>query len=129
MTDTDGATSTTTREVTVAQPEMHLGDLDGATQRVSHAWNAFVTVTAHDSNHNPVANAIVSGSWSSGQTAVCSTNSIGQCSISRSGISNQTASVTFTVWAVTHATVIYNPAANHDLDGDSNGTRITVRKP
>ena len=129
VTDNEGATSTTTRDVAVAQPGMHLGDLDGATQRVSHAWNAFVTITAHDSNHNPIANASVSGYWSSGQSAGCTTSAFGQCSISRSAISNNTASVTFTVSAVTHPTSIYKPAANHDLDGDSNGTRITVRKP
>ena len=129
VTDNDAATSTTTRQVTVARPEMHLGDLDGATQRLPHAWNGFVTVTVHDSTHNPIANAMVTGAWSSGPTAVCSTGATGRCSVSRSGISNKTASVTFTVSAVTHAVSIYNPAANHDPDGDSNGTRITVRKP
>jgi PKD repeat protein len=129
VTDNDAATSTTTRQVTVARPEMHVGDLDGAVQRLPPAWSGFVTVTVHDSNHNPIANATVGGSWSPGQTAVCSTSSIGQCSISTSAISNRTASVTFTVWTVTHATSIYEPVANHDPDGDSNGASITVRKP
>jgi hypothetical protein len=30
---------------------------------------------------------------------------------------------------ISHATLAYNFAANHDPDGDSNGTAITVNKP
>jgi hypothetical protein len=30
---------------------------------------------------------------------------------------------------VTHATYTYQPSSNHDPDGDSNGTVITVNKP
>lgn len=38
-------------------------------------------------------------------------------------------SVTFTISNISHATLTYDPAANNDPDGDSNGTAITVRKP
>jgi len=37
--------------------------------------------------------------------------------------------VTFTVGNVTHATLTYNSAQNHDPDGDSNGTLITLSRP
>jgi hypothetical protein len=37
--------------------------------------------------------------------------------------------VNFTVNNVTHATLTYNAADNHDPDGDSNGTVIVVNKP
>jgi hypothetical protein len=36
--------------------------------------------------------------------------------------------VTFTVNAVTHATLTYSSSSNHDLDGDSNGSAITVSR-
>jgi hypothetical protein len=37
--------------------------------------------------------------------------------------------VTFTVSSVVKTGYTYMPASNHDPDGDSNGTAITVHKP
>jgi hypothetical protein len=37
--------------------------------------------------------------------------------------------VTFTVDNVTHGSLTYSSAGNHDPDPDSNGTSITVNKP
>jgi hypothetical protein len=37
--------------------------------------------------------------------------------------------VTFTVVTLTHATLTYASADNHDPDGDSNGSSITVKRP
>jgi hypothetical protein len=37
--------------------------------------------------------------------------------------------VTFTVTSVTLAGSTYTPTANHDPDGDSTGTMITVIRP
>jgi hypothetical protein len=81
-----------------------------------------VTITVHDGSHTPVANATVSGAWTSGGTGSCTTNPYGQCTVSRSGMPKKTGSVTFTVVNVTHATLTYGAADNHDPDGDSNGT-------
>jgi hypothetical protein len=36
---------------------------------------------------------------------------------------------TFTVDTLSHATLVYQRAANHDVDNGSNGTAITVAKP
>ncbi|MEI2691729.1 MAG: hypothetical protein V9H69_19330 [Anaerolineae bacterium] len=38
-------------------------------------------------------------------------------------------SVTFTVSSVSHGSLFYDAAANADLDGESNGTAITVSRP
>jgi hypothetical protein len=110
---------------------MHVGDLDGASTRQSNKWTATVTVTVHDANHNPVANATVTGAWSNGATgtASCTTGSNGQCNVSKSGIRYGKSSVTFTVNNVTRTNYTYASASNHDPDGSSNGTRIVVRKP
>lgn len=109
---------------------LHIGDLDGSGTNAGSKWNALVTITVHDVNHNPVANASVSGSWSGGFSgpAACKTNNSGQCSVSKHGFKAAT-SVTFTIGNVTRDTLTYYPADNHDPDGDSNGTRITVAKP
>ncbi len=129
VTDNGGATGAQSQNVTVSPAFMHLGDLARASTNQGSTWTAIVTVTVHDSGHNPVANATVSSGWSNGGTGSCTTNGSGQCTVSQSTIPRKTGSVTFTVTNVTHATLTYRSAANHDPDGDSNGTRITVNKP
>src|SRR6266852_2287647 len=128
VTDNAAAAGTTAHAVTVVQPEVHVGDLDGSAEIVRNAWNARVTITVHDKNHNLIGGATVSGSWSSGETATCTTSG-GQCSLSLPAIPNKTASVTFTVSAVAYAGSIYRSANNHDPDADSNGTAIVLKKP
>jgi PKD repeat protein len=129
VTDNSGATNTHFQIVTVVvPPDMHVGDLDRASTSQSTKWTAIVTMTVHDSNHGPVANAAVSGYWNNGSTGSCTTNASGQCTVSRSGILNTKTSVSFTVANVARATLVYRPAENHDPDSDSNGTTVTVTR-
>jgi PKD repeat protein len=129
VTDNLGARGTRSESVTVAVAQAHVGDLDGASTNQRSSWTAIVTITVHDSNHLPVANATVSGSWSGGGTGSCATNGGGQCAVARSTISKSNARVTFTVANITHATLTYASTGNHDSDSDSNGTTITVKRP
>ena len=119
-TNTAGAT-------TQASLSMHIGDLDGTRSVSKRNWSAKVTVTVHDAFHTPVSGAIVSGNWSTGAAASCTTGTTGACTINASKIPTGTASVTFIVGNVTKAGATYT-AGNHDPDGDSNGTSITIRK-
>ena len=135
-TDSGSKTATDSHTVTVDNvndpPSMHVGDLDGSKTSQGNTWTASVTIMVHDASHNPVSGATVNGTWSNGTsgTAPCVTNaSDGKCTVSKSGIPKRTGSVTFTVTGVSHATLTYNSAGNHDPDGDSNGTSITVTKP
>ena len=108
---------------------MHVGDLDGSTTPGSrNTWNAHVTITVLDANNNPVSNANVAGSWSSGASgsASCTTGSSGQCTVDKNNLKGSVSSVTFTVTTVSHPTNTYNSAANGDPDSDSNGTTIIV---
>jgi hypothetical protein len=109
----------------------HIGDLDRVSTSQGGSWTASVTITVHDGNDSLVANATVNGSWSGGATgtASCTTGANGQCSVAKSGIRKNQGSATFTVTNVTHATLTYQSSANHDPDGESNGTAITVLKP
>jgi PKD repeat protein len=107
---------------------MHVGDLDGHGAKVKNTWTANVVVTVHDASHGPVGNATVTGVWSNGAsgTSQCSTDAGGQCPVSVGGIRKVT-SVDFTVTGVTHGTLTYEAADNHDDEGDaSTGTTITV---
>jgi subtilisin len=131
VTDDTAATDSQALSITVnaASATMHVGDLDGTSnlKGKSGKWSAIVMVTVHDSNHAAVSNATVSVSWSTGKTASGTTDSNGQVSFD-SGVSNGgSTSITLTVENVTHATLTYDKA-NHDPDGDSDGTSITVSK-
>lgn len=110
---------------------LHVGDLDRSSTLSGSKWNATVTVYIHDANEKLVSNAKVSGKWTNGATGTvsCTTSTSGVCQVSKTGLAAKTTSVTFTVTGVTHATLTYNSSANHDPDGDSNGTVITVSKP
>lgn len=115
-----------------APPDMHVGDLDSSTSTGRGGkWNATVTITIHDNSDNVLANATVNGSWSAGANGSdsCVTNSSGQCNITKNNINKNSSSVTFTVTNVTHSSFTYNASANHDPDGDSNGTSMVILKP
>lgn len=110
----------------------HVGDLDGsAVSAKGGKWDATITITIGDSNHSPIASATVSGIWSGGASGSdsCVTDASGQCAITINNINRNSSSATFTVADVIHASYAYSSAENHDPDGDSNGTVITVNKP
>jgi PKD repeat protein len=129
VTDNAGVTGVRSATVTVTQLTIHIGDLDGARTNQQNSWTALVTITLHNGNHSPVANATVSGVWSIDGTTSCTTDSGGQCVISKSAIPRNTKSVKFTIANVTNSTFPYKSVDNHDPDGDSNGTTITVPSP
>ena len=109
---------------------IHMGDLDGSASGRSNRWTASVTVLVRDSNEAPVAGIGVAGTWG-GVTnggGSCTTGADGTCSVSKSNI-RSTGTATFSVTALSGSSVTYNAGANHDPDGDSNGTTIGVANP
>lgn len=115
----------------VPDTTLHIGDLDRSSKLSGSKWNATVTIYIHDASERLVSSAKVTGKWSNGATGTvsCTTNTGGVCQVSKTGLAARTTSVTFTVTNVTRATFTYNSPANHDPDGDSNGTVIAVPKP
>jgi len=108
----------------------HVGDLDGTSTPVSsRGWRADVTITVLDDLGGPVTGATVSGSWSRGGKGAqkCVTDGAGRCGVYRN-LANSQSTTVWTVGGVSHPALVYDPAGNSDPDGDSNGTRITVRK-
>ena len=133
VTDNQGATGTASQPVTVSasQPKVHVGDLDGSTQRVGKNWKATVTITVHGASEQVVAGATVTGTWSGGTSGFgsCTTGTSGTCSIATGAISGSQGGATFTVTGVSSAGNTYDPTLNHDPDGDSTGTNITIARP
>ena len=131
-TPTPTATWTPTPTATPAPSgTSHSGDLDGSSSSAGFYWSATVTIYVHDQAHGLVADATVSGTWSTGFSgeSSCTTNAEGWCTVSRPIILNWDSQVSFTVDDISHATLSYAPADNHDPDGDSDGTTITIAKP
>ena len=108
-----------------------ISDLDGATtQNGGGRWRAEVTVEVRDDEDTLIPGASVSGSWSSGVSAVgaCTTETNGRCSINLAGLKKNNASVDFAVTGITTG-LNYEPANNSDPDSDSNGSLITILRP
>ena len=123
--DDFAATASTTRTFTVGKPSTHVGDLDASIAIQHGTWSVAVTIAVHRADHSPLGSAIVTAVWNNGTSASCTTNAAGTCVISRSAIGLKT-SVTLTVTNV--APDVYSPSSNHDPDGESNGTTITVTR-
>jgi subtilisin family serine protease len=129
-------TVTTSCSITIASPPpppqyLHVGDLDGTSATSKSNWTGTVTIAAHDGNHNLLSGVAVSGSWSGGYsgTGSCTTGSNGLCQVKTGTVSKKNTSATFTVTGATKTSYVYQAADNHDPDGDSDGTSISVSKP
>ncbi|MGD8968601.1 MAG: hypothetical protein PVI07_13915, partial [Anaerolineae bacterium] len=108
---------------------MHVGDLDGSSGpgKNDNFWEATVTITVYDGNGNPMGGVAVNGIWSSGTADACGTDANGTCVVTSGDLDKDTyPEVTFTVSSVTDPPLSYDPSANTDPDGDSDGTQITV---
>ncbi|MCP4362251.1 MAG: hypothetical protein GY796_29950 [Chloroflexi bacterium] len=111
---------------------LHIGDIDGESVELNnppyYGWSAIATFTVLDQNDQPVQGAEVSSFSSTGQTSpdVCTTDALGQCSV---GHNKQSFSYNDRIIWVTDVTLpltTYDPAANTDPDGDSDGTTIVI---
>lgn len=112
--DDDGATAATGQSVTVSAPsavQFGIESLSGLGSPRRGGWTATVTVTLMDSNGRPVNGAVVSGTWSTGATGTCTTDASSSCSFSVN-VGKKTASVTWSVLTIVHATLTYDPAMN-----------------
>lgn len=132
----DGGHTGTSSPVTVnvnnpLPATLHCGDLDATRSSAGSTWQAHVTVSIHDANHTALTGALVQGRWSGGLSATKSayTGPNGTVTFATGPIAKRNGSVTFEIIEVISGGLDYHSAANHDPDGESNGTRITVQKP
>jgi len=108
----------------------HIGDLDGFKLSAQNTWQAQVWITVHDSNHMFLEGATVTGVWSGGYVgnAECTTDFTGVCVVTCGSMPKSTGSTTLTINGVINGTFTYYPLSNHDSDGDSDGTILTISK-
>ena len=136
--DDNAANNEASATVQVVAPStlIHVGDLESLASSDGSTWFATVEILVHDANHTPVRGATITGVWSpSGgflSSDTCTTGDLGgngTCIVLSPALRKRVGSVTFTVRSVTMSGQTYVPSANHDLNGNSDGTTITVRKP
>ena len=130
LSDDDPSDNSGSAVVTLSQPAtggMHVGDLEAGATSQGRTWTATVTIMVHSSTHVPLSGANVKGSYAGAKATGCITGSNGTCTISKARL--REASVGFAVTSVTRASTTYTAGSNHDADGDSNGTTVTVARP
>ena len=128
----DGTTLSAPAGVTitvVAPPAIHVGDLDGSTIKGSGTWSASTTIRVDTAGHLPQPGATVRGVWSSGLAGTCTTVANGTCAIGSGSIARKIQTAAFTVTSMSFGSTTYDPSLNHDPDGDSTGTAITIDRP
>ena len=109
---------------------MHVGDLDRSSVILSSTrWRARATIRVHAKGHGLVPGVVVRGRFGpNGATLTCTTGPAGACTLRRDLRRSRT-SIVFVVLGLSKPSYLYAAASNHDPDGDSNGTRITVTRP
>ena len=124
----DGSAVDLTVSTGPAGATLHVGDLDGSVKTVKRNWSVKLTVFVHDAAEGLLADAVVGGTWSGGVagSGSCVTSRKGKCTVSSANIANAQGSVTFTVDDLSLAGYGYLPADNHDPDGESDGTTVTI---
>jgi hypothetical protein len=137
--DAKNAGGTTTGDIwsftTEASPppppseNMHVGDLDASKKANNKGWQVSVTAIIHDETHKNVEGATVTAAWTGAltKTVTAVTDRKGKVKFNTGRLKTGT-SVTLTVIDVTHSALTYDSTANHDPDGDSNGTTIEITK-
>jgi len=126
--DAAGQQATMTKTVTTVRGEMHIGDLDAyADPMPKGLFAVHVTISVHDKAHRPVANATVSGRWWTDAEASCTTGPAGECAVWAPALVKRGATISFSVQSAVHVMYVYS-LSNHDPDGDSDGTRIVLKR-
>lgn len=97
--------------------------LTGVSQKSLKKWLARVTATVRDVNSGlVVANALVSGSFSTGGSASCTTASTGSCTLSSVSLATTVSSTVFTVNGVAGSGLVYDRSQN-------SASQVSISKP
>jgi PKD repeat protein len=113
VTDSAGQTSSVSHDVMVTAPTqsrtMHIASLVASSAGRKGGWTATVTVSIADAASNAVSGATVSGTWSSGGSAGCTTDASGSCTFT-TNMNKKTKTATYLVTDVTASGYVWDGA-------------------
>lgn len=107
--------------------DMHVELFGDSSIRADGKWDAEVTVTAHDSFHEPVKNARIKGKWSGGSTITLETDADGHCVFPSGELTKS--GTTFTITGIAHTDFIYDASQNHSTNHPTNKSKFKFNKP
>lgn len=145
VTDDDGATASDDVVITVEAPPsssttIHVHDLDDLSEKLARgAWKGVVDVTVRDSAEGSVTGFTVSGTFTQngsniklsctdGESTDADGDLNGVCRLDSGQFPGNQGQASFTVTDVTLSGYTYDSPANHDPDGDSDGSTIQLSK-
>jgi hypothetical protein len=107
-----------------------VGDLDRRSVNLtSTRWRARATIRVHNGDHGLLPGVVVRGRFGpNGAVLTCTTAPGGACTLRRD-LKRSRARIVFVVLGLSKTSYVYAASSNHDPDGDSDGTRITVTRP
>lgn len=115
----------------VAQ-SVHVVDLDASVERAPRGRrDVTVNIGVQNDLGEAVEGVVVQGTWTGrklSETAECTTDANGRCSVTITVRQRDLRVLTFSVDALVHASLSYDPESNSDAEGDSDGTTIHVLK-
>lgn len=126
--------STLTPTSTSTTAYSHIANLDKEVRIINeNEWQPRFRIYVHDNNHKPISNAQVTATLTYGgnsYTTSCNqpTNASGFCNIVVSRILNTINQVTLQIVNINSTGKTYRSSENHDANGDSNGTSITLNR-
>jgi PKD repeat protein len=131
VTDDTGLTDSVSSSIFIGEPgdatSVHVADLDGVgADQTGGDWLATVSVSVVDESGVAVGEATATGDWRSGDVTTCTTDAAGTCDLE---VLTGGWRTSLTVTSISHVTLSYDPDANTDPDGDSDGTVIVVNSP
>ena len=129
---TEPTTEPTVEPTATAPPSgyAHVGNLVGWAGG-GRNWQASVRAYIENASHSPVSGATVEGTWSTGGSTNCVTDSSGTCVMTRTVSGKNGSTTVFTVSAVSHASLAYYSGSNHDPESDfsaGGSASLTVAK-
>jgi hypothetical protein len=116
-------------DIVTTAASVHVGDLDAAMTFVGKdrkyaRYSGFARAFVHDENHNLVQGATI---YFSPGLFCGPTSAEGSCGyFVTSRLKKQQETYTVSIYNLVLAGAVYDPSANHDPDGDSNGTVIVL---
>jgi hypothetical protein len=116
-------------DVVTAAASIHVGDLDAGMTFIERdgryaRYSGFARAFVHDENHNVVQGAVIF--FSPGLFCGPTLPSGGCGYFVTSRLNKKQETYTVSIFNLVLAGAVYDPSANHDPDGDSNGTVIVV---